>query len=511
MSQPSKVRVRFAPSPTGPLHMGGVRTALYNFLFAKHYGGDFLLRIEDTDQKRFVAGAESYILKALEWAGISIDEGVGAGGDLGPYRQSERSEIYAEQMKALLQAGLAYKAFDTAEEMDSLRKAAEATGHVWQYDSTTRMSMRNSLTLSESEVNALEAEGVPAVIRFRMPDDPQEVVVEDLIRGHVQVSTSVLDDKVLMKADGLPTYHFANVVDDHFMQISHVIRGEEWLPSAPLHQLLYQAFGWDAPAFAHLPLILKPAGNGKLSKRDGDQGGFPVFPLEWTDPESNQVSAGYKESGYLPEAFSNMLLMLGWNPGTDQELFSLEEAVAAFSLDRVVKSGARFNPDKAKWFNEQHLRALPMNALASALQADQPADLNWDLSQCQTVVEMMIERVSFLHEVWESDWLFQPPTALDEKLIRKRWKEETSELIDGLMARLMVLDSFDSNSIESEFKAYLEDIGVGFGAVLLPFRILLTGEGGGPSMFDFSAFLGKEETQSRVTQGKLLISSMRAQ
>jgi glutamyl-tRNA synthetase len=341
-----------------------------------------------------------------------------------------------------------------------------------------------------------------------MPEEPKDVVIEDLVRGKVQISTRVLDDKVLMKADGLPTYHFANVVDDHLMAISHVIRGEEWLPSAPLHAMLYEAFGWNAPQFAHLPLILKPTGNGKLSKRDGDQGGFPVFPLEWTDPATGKASSGYRESGYLPEAFTNMLLLLGWNPGTEQEVFKLAEAVEAFDLDRVVKSGARFNPDKAKWFNEQHLRNLPLDTVAAQLHATQPAGLNWNLRACHDVADMMLERVSFLSEVWEARWLFERPESLDAKLVRKRWKDDTTALIDGLMEQLNALDSFDSDAIETAFKAYLEDRGVGFGAVLLPFRILLTGEGGGPSMFAFAAFLGKEETQQRVEAGKALILTM---
>lgn len=503
------VRVRFAPSPTGPLHMGGVRTALYNYLFARHHGGEFLLRIEDTDQKRFVAGAEDYILAALNWCGIKVDEGVGAGGDLGPYRQSERTECYREQLASLMEAGLAYKAFDTPEEMDTLRKEAEAQGQVWQYDAKTRGSMRNSLTISAEEVERLEADGHPAVIRFRMPDAAKEVVLNDLIRGEVRISTAVLDDKVLMKADGLPTYHFANVVDDHLMGITHVIRGEEWLPSAPLHAMLYEAFGWESPAFAHLPLILKPTGNGKLSKRDGDQGGFPVFPLEWTDPVSGAKSSGYRESGYLPEAFTNMLLLLGWNPGTEQEVFTLEEAATAFSLDRVVKSGARFNPDKAKWFNEQHLRNRPTSQLAEALYASRPTGVDWGMDDCQSVIKLMIERVSFLNEIWTHPWLWERPVAFDEKLVRKRWKDQTESLIAGLMERLDALESFDSSSIEVAFKAYLEEKEVGFGAVLLPFRILLTGEGGGPSMFDFAAFIGKEETNGRVNAGMLLIQGMK--
>jgi len=336
------------------------------------------------------------------------------------------------------------------------------------------------------------------------------VVIDDLVRGKVQISTSVLDDKVLMKADGLPTYHFANVVDDHFMQISHVIRGEEWLPSAPLHALLYEAFGWTAPAFAHLPLILKPTGNGKLSKRDGDQGGFPVFPLAWTDPGSGNVSSGYRESGYLPEAFTNMLLLLGWNPGTEQEVFDLDQAQEVFTLDRVVKSGARFNPEKAKWFNEQHLRSLPLATIAEQLFNARPEGIEWGLEACEQVAQMMLERVSFFEEIWQARWLFEQPTSFDAKLIRKRWKEDTAECIDGLMERLALLESFDATSIELAFKTYLEERELGFGAVLLPFRILLTGEGGGPSMFEFAAFLGWEETRARVNESRRIIESMLA-
>ena len=510
MSNSSPVRVRFAPSPTGPLHMGGVRTALYNYLFAKHHGGTFILRIEDTDQKRFVPGAEEYIQEALGWAGLALDEGPGIGGDFGPYRQSERGALYRTQIQELLNRGLAYKAFDTAEEMDAFRKIAEAEGRVWQYDASTRGGLRNSLALSKQEVLDLEEAGVPAVIRFRMPDEPQDVVIEDLVRGKVQISTSVLDDKVLMKADGLPTYHFANVVDDHFMEISHVIRGEEWLPSAPLHTLLYKAFDWKAPEFAHLPLILKPTGNGKLSKRDGDQGGFPVFPLAWTDPETGKVSSGYRESGYLPEAFANMLLLLGWNPGTEQEIFNFEQAQEAFTLERVVKSGARFNPEKAKWFNEQHLRSLPIPAAAELLFNTRPNGINWGVDTCERVAQMMLERVSFIEEIWEARWLYERPSSFDDNLIRKRWKEETGEMIDGLMERLAKLNAFDADSIETAFKTYLEERKVGFGAVLLPFRILLTGEGGGPSMFEFAEFIGWEETRARVEESQRIIQSMLA-
>ena len=482
--------------------MGGVRTALYNYLFAKKHGGTFILRVEDTDQTRFVPGAEDYIRESLAWCGISPDEGDTEGGDFGPYKQSQRSELYAREIEKLLASGHAYKAFDTPESMAEKRSEAEAAGTVWQYDATTRMSMRNSLSLNAEEIAELEAAGTPFTVRFNMPDTAREVLVRDEIRGEIRVSTSVLDDKVLMKTDGLPTYHLANVVDDHHMQISHVIRGEEWLPSAPLHVLLYEAFGWNSPAFAHLPLILKPTGNGKLSKRDGDKGGFPIFPLEWTDPASGSVSMGYRERGYLPEAFLNMLLLLGWSSGGEEELFNLEEAVEAFDLARVVKSGARFNPDKAVWFNEQYLRAGDTSRWIAPLRELAPEKMaQWSDNQCQCVLDMFLERVQFLHEIPAIAYVFEAPTEFDEKLVKKKWKAETAGYLTELAAVLEGIASFDSVTIESEFKAFLEARELGFGAVLLPFRIVLTGKGGGPSMFDFAAFLGKEETLNRLRTG----------
>jgi len=482
--------------------MGGVRTALYNYLFAKKHGGTFILRVEDTDQTRFVPGAEDYIRESLDWCGISPAEGDLEGGDFGPYKQSLRSALYASEIGKLLESGHAYKAFDTPESMAEKRSEAEATGTVWQYDATTRMSMRNSLSLSAEEVAELEAAGTPFTVRFNMPDTAREVLVQDEIRGEIRVSTAVLDDKVLMKTDGLPTYHLANVVDDHHMQISHVIRGEEWLPSAPLHVLLYEAFGWDTPAFAHLPLILKPTGNGKLSKRDGDKGGFPIFPLEWTDPGSGSVSMGYRERGYLPEAFLNMLLLLGWSSGGDEELFSLAEAVAAFDLGRVVKSGARFNPDKAVWFNEQYLRAGDTSRWIAPLRKLAPEKMaQWSNDQCQSVLDMFLERVQFLDEIPAIPYVFEAPESYDEKLVRKKWKAETAGYLSDLAGVLEKIEPFNSVTIEAEFKAFLEARELGFGAVLLPFRIVLTGTGGGPSMFDFAAFLGKEETLNRLRAG----------
>lgn len=503
----SKIRVRFAPSPTGPLHMGGVRTALYNYLFAKKHGGDFLLRIEDTDQKRFVPGADTYIQEALEWCGIPPSEGDGIGGEQGPYKQSDRSALYATELDRLLETGNAYKAFDTSEEMDVLRKAAEKSGDVWQYDASTRMSMRNSLSLSTDQLAQLEENNTPYTVRFRMPDTARDYGFNDAIRGHIIVSTAVLDDKVLMKTDGLPTYHLANVVDDHHMAISHVIRGEEWLPSAPLHGLLYEAFGWDAPIFAHLSLILKPTGNGKLSKRDGDQGGFPIFPLNWKDPQTGVVSSGYREQGYLPEAFINMLLLLGWSSGDEQELFSMEEAIAAFELEGVTKSGARFNPDKTKWFNEQYLRQLPTDDAVAAFRESAKGEVDqWGDARCIHVLDMMLERVSFMHEISAHRYLFEAPATLDEKLVAKKWKPETAGYVLQLKAVLASVESFDSGSIETAFKAFLEENNLGFGAVLLPFRLVLTGTGGGPSMFDFAAFLGREETMRRIDTGLAKVS-----
>lgn len=498
----SPVRVRFAPSPTGPLHLGGVRTALYNYLFAKKNNGTFILRIEDTDQTRFVPGAEEYIRESLKWCGISPDEGDEEGGSFGPYKQSQRSNLYAQEVAKLIDAGWAYKAFDTPEALAEKRQAAEQNGRVWQYDATTRLGMQNSLTLSKEKVDELESSGHAFTIRFKMPEESITVRVQDEIRGEINVLSDVLDDKVLVKTDGLPTYHLANVIDDHHMQISHVIRGEEWLPSAPLHVMLYEAFGWTPPKFAHLPLILKPTGNGKLSKRDGDKGGFPIFPLDWTDPTGETTSPGYREQGYLPEAFLNMLLLLGWSSGDDIELYSLQEAVQAFDLNRVIKSGARFNPDKTLWFNEQYLRSGDPNRWIQPLKdLGKEKMTGWSDSQCAQVLNMFLERVQFLHEIPAIDYLFQGPTAFDEQLINKKWKAETGGYLKELGDVLEQLDSFDSASIEAAFKGFLESKQLGFGAVLLPFRIALTGAGGGPSMFDFAEFLGKEQTLTRLRFG----------
>ena len=500
----SNVRVRFAPSPTGPLHMGGVRTALYNYLFARAHGGKFLLRIEDTDQTRYVEGAEDYVRKALNWCGIEIDEGVVAGGEFKPYRQSERNALYREAVELLLISGHAYMAFDTPEELNALRKQAESEKNVFQYDASSRGNLKNSLSMGEEEVEALIENETPYIIRFRTPDKAEDITFTDEIRGKISISSAVVDDKVLVKADGLPTYHLANVVDDYGMEISHVIRGEEWLPSAPLHIMLYRAFGWDAPKFAHLSLILKPTGNGKLSKRDGDAGGFPVFPIEWKDPKTGKIASGYRERGYEPEAFINMLLMLGWNPGDERELFTIEEASKIFSLDKVVKSGARFSPDKARWFNEQYLRAKQPAELVPAL--TEMASLNGvDLNgvAVEVVLRLMLERVSFLHEVLDAKWLFGAPLKedFDGKMVRKKWKSETVGYMTDLKSMLSNVEPFKADEIEVQFKSHLKKNALGFGQVLLPFRLALTGSGGGPSMFDFAEFLGLEKTLERIDYG----------
>ena len=500
------VRVRFAPSPTGPLHMGGVRTALYNYLFAKKHNGTFIIRIEDTDQTRFVPGAQEYILDALSWCEIMPTEGPNIGGDYGPYVQSERKEMYRPYAEQLVQEDKAYYAFDTSEELDAMREQAKQMGMPnWQYNSVTRSSMKNSLTLSSDEVQKRLDSGAPYTIRFKMPRN-EDVRFEDEIRGWVLVNTNNLDDKILFKSDGMPTYHLANIVDDHTMAISHVIRGEEWLPSAPLHVLLYQAFGWDCPRFAHLPLILKPTGNGKLSKRDGDKGGFPVFPTNWTTSEG-ETFPGYREQGYYPEAFVNMLAFLGWNPGTAQEIFSLNELCEAFTLDRVSKAGAKFDPDKTKWFQQQHLRQRPDAVLATELKQNVASDMS--VSQLEVVSRLMKERATFITDIpKEGDFLFHAPTSYDDKTVRKKWKDDAAELMSEWMAVLGNIDAFDAISIETSFKSFLEAKSLGIGRVLPLFRLLLTGKGMGPSMFEIAEFLGKEACVERMKNGITAVSKV---
>lgn len=493
-----RVRVRFAPSPTGPLHIGGVRTALFNYLFARQHGGDFVFRIEDTDSHRFVPGAEEYIIESFKWLGIKFDEGVSFGGDHGPYRQSERRDIYKKYVDQLLADGKAYYAFDTPEELDA--KRAEIQN--FQYDARTRMQMRNSLSLPEAEWRQMIADGEQYVVRFLITPGI-EVHVNDMIRGDVVIKSDILDDKVLYKsADELPTYHLANIVDDHLMEISHVIRGEEWLPSAPLHVLLYRAFGWDdtMPRFAHLPLLLKPEGKGKLSKRDGDRLGFPVFPLEWHDPKTGEVSSGYRESGYFPEAVVNFLALLGWNPGTEQELFSLEELVEAFDISKCSKSGAKFDYQKGIWFNHEYILRKSNEEIAdlfAPIVANNGVDES--MERIRTVVSLMKDRVSFVRELWDlCSFFFLPPTEYDEKTVRKRWKEYSAQQMTELAEVLEGIDDFSVEGQEPVVMKWVEDKGYKLGDIMNAFRLALVGIGKGPGMFDISAFLGKEETLRRL-------------
>ena len=495
-----KVRVRFAPSPTGPLHIGGVRTALYNYLFARQNGGDLIFRIEDTDSTRFVPGAEEYILESFRWLGIRFDEGVSFGGDKGPYRQSERRDIYKKYVDQLLDGGKAYIAFDTPEELAAKREEIQN----FQYDARTRGMMRNSLAMSKEEVDALIDDGAQYVVRF-LVNPGEEIVVHDLIRGDVHVKSDILDDKVLFKSvDELPTYHLANIVDDHLMEVSHVIRGEEWLPSAPLHVLLYRAFGWEdtMPEFAHLPLLLKPEGKGKLSKRDGDRLGFPVFPLEWHDPKTGEVSSGYRESGYFPEAVINFLALLGWNPGTEQELFTLEQLVQAFDITRCSKAGAKFDYQKGIWFNHEYILGKSNEEIANLfapIVANNGVDAT--MEQVTAVVGMMKDRVSFVKELWPlCSFFFIPPVEYDEKTRKKRWKEYSAQQMTELSQVLNSIDDFSIEGQEPVVMKWVEDKGYKLGDIMNAFRLCLVGEGKGPGMFDISAFLGKEETLSRLNR-----------
>lgn len=497
-----KVRVRFAPSPTGALHIGGVRTALYNYLFAKKYGGDFLLRIEDTDQTRYVAGAEEYIVESLKWCGIQVDEGVTVGGNFAPYRQSERKPIYRQYAEQLVASGNAYYAFDTPEELQAMRERLQAQkSDNQQYNALSRKQMTNSFTLSAAEIQARIESGENYVIRFNMPKN-ETLVVKDLIRGEVKFQTAKLDDKVLFKSDGMPTYHLANVVDDHLMQISHVIRGEEWLPSLPLHVLLYRSFAWQEtmPQFAHLSLLLKPNGKGKLSKRDGDKLGFPVFPLEWKDPKTGEISSGYRESGYFADAFVNMLAFLGWNPGTEQEIFSLTELVEAFSLDKVGKSGSKFSPDKTKWFNQQYLRNKSNQELAQLLDNQLKAKgITAAPDYLSTVCGMLKERATFVSDLWDlGSFFFQKPTNYDAKTVKKRWKAQTPELMIAWRETLATIDEFSAANIKSALEGFVAEKGVGFGQLMMPFRICLVGSGSGPDLFEIAAMLGKQEVKERI-------------
>lgn len=499
-----KVRVRFAPSPTGPLHIGGVRTALYNYLFARQHGGDMILRIEDTDSQRFVPGAEQYINESLAWLGIKIDEGVSEGGAYGPYKQSERRDIYREHVKMLLDNGKAYIAFDTPEELDAKRQEVAN----FQYDASTRLSMRNSLSLPKEEVDKLIADGEKYVVRF-MIEPGRDVVVNDLIRGKVTINSSVLDDKVLYKsADDLPTYHLANIVDDHLMLVSHVIRGEEWLPSAPLHVLLYEAFGWadTMPDFVHLPLLLKPDGKGKLSKRDGDRLGFPVFPLEWHDPKSGEISSGYRESGYLPEAVVNFLALLGWNPGDDTEIMSMDELIAKFSLDHCSKSGAKFDFEKGKWFNHKYIQEVPDATLAEMfkpiLKENGVNVEDFSDEYITRAVAMVKDRVNFVRDLWDvTRFFFVAPTEYEEKAVKKRWKEDSPAVMTELVEVLRGLEDFSCAAAEPAVLGWITDKGYHMGNVMNAFRLTVVGECKGPHMFDITELIGKEETMKRVLAG----------
>ena len=493
-----KVRVRFAPSPTGALHIGGVRTALYNYLFARQHGGDLVFRIEDTDSTRFVPGAEEYIIESFKWLGIKFDEGVSFGGNYGPYRQSERRDIYKKYVEQLLDAGKAYIAFDTPEELEA--KRAEIQN--FQYDASTRMQMRNSLTMSKEEVDRLIAEGNQYVVRFKI--EPGEAVhVDDLIRGDVRIMSDILDDKVLYKsADQLPTYHLANIVDDHLMEITHVIRGEEWLPSAPLHVLLYKAFGWEdtMPRFAHLPLLLKPEGKGKLSKRDGDRLGFPIFPLEWHDPKTGEVSSGYRESGYFPEAVINFLAFLGWNPGTEREMYSIDELAELFDITKCSKAGARFDYQKGIWFNHEYILAKSASEIAEIFAPIVAENgVNETMDRITKVVEMMKDRVNFVSELWPlCKFFFVAPTEYDEKTRKKRWKEDSAQQLGELMQVLEGIDDFSVEGQEAIVHQWIEQKEYKLGNIMNAWRLTLVGEGKGPGMFDISAFLGKQETLDRM-------------
>ncbi len=491
------VRVRFAPSPTGPLHIGGVRTALFNYLFAKKHNGTFYIRIEDTDQTRFVAKAEEYIFESLKWLGIEPDETIGKNEKFGPYRQSDRKPIYKQYAEELIEKGFAYYAFDTAEELDLLRKEAEEKGETFIYNHKVRKELANSLNMSKEELAQKLAQNIPYVVRFMMPVD-ETLVIKDMIRGEVKFNTSLLDDKVLFKSDGMPTYHLANIVDDHLQQTSHVIRGEEWLPSLPLHYLLYRSFGWDAPEFAHLPLILKPIGNGKLSKRDGDKLGFPVFPLEWIS-DTNEKSSGYREEGFFPEAVVNFLALLGWNDGTDKEIYSLDELISSFDLSRVNKSGAKFDPEKNKWFNHQYLIQKSNEELADYfMPLLQQKNIVANKEYVAQVIGLVKDRAYFVNDFYElSSFFFEVPTTYEEKAT-KNWNADTIAIIQGLLDKIESISNFDTQNIEQEIKNWIAEQSLGMGKVMQPFRICLVGAMKGPDVFQIANLLGKEEVCKRI-------------
>ncbi|NNF02639.1 MAG: glutamate--tRNA ligase [Bacteroidia bacterium] len=506
----AEARIRFAPSPTGPLHMGGVRTALYNYLFAKKMGGQFILRIEDTDQNRYVEGAEEYIINALDWCGIKFDEGPHIGGQYGPYRQSERKANYKQYADQLIASGHAYYAFDTPEDLEEMRERLKKAGVASpQYNAVSRMQMKNSVSLSEDEVQKRLDADEPYVVRIKMPRN-EEIKINDLIRGWVVFNSNQLDDKVLLKADGMPTYHLANIADDHEMEITHVIRGEEWLPSAPLHVLLYKYLNWDAPDFAHLPLILKPDGNGKLSKRDGDRLGFPVFPLNWTDPVSGEESIGYRERGFYPEAFVNLLALLGWNPGTNEEIFNMDELVKAFSIERVGKSGSKFDYEKAKWFNQHYLRSKENVELLNSVK-ESIADKNVDCSDeyLLQIIEIIKEKLHFIDEFWSyADFFFERPTQYDDKVLSKKWNDKVPALIEAMKGAWIGWDSFEKDRVEEMFKQEAEKLELKASSVFQIFRIMLIGRSMGPPLFDLFAILDKKEVEERLDNALKHISTI---
>ncbi len=499
------VRVRFAPSPTGPLHIGGVRTALFNYLFAKKHGGTFVLRIEDTDQSRYVEGAEDYIVESLNWCNIPFDEGPGKNETFGPYRQSERKDLYRHYVEQLLASGNAYYAFDTEEELVSHRKNLEAEGQTFIYNWHNRLKHKNSLSLSDEETQKKLDNGEDYVVRFKSTQD-EIINLEDIIRGHLTIDSNILDDKVLFKSDGMPTYHLANVVDDHLMEITHVIRGEEWLPSLALHYQLYNAFGWEKPKFAHLPLILKPTGQGKLSKRDGDKLGFPVFPLQWEDPDNKELSQGYKEEGYFPEALINFLAFLGWNPGTEQEIFNLEELTKAFDLERVHKAGARFDPDKIKWYNHHYMQCQSNHSLAVSFKSLRTELNEIDENYISLVVGLIKERATFVNEFWGlSHYFFVPPDHYDERSFKKAIKEDTKEVLNDVLTQILSISDFAKDALQDAIKGWITLNGIGFGRVMMPLRLALVGDLQGPDVFAIMATIGKSESLKRIEN---LISSI---
>ena len=507
------VRVRFAPSPTGPLHMGGVRTALFNYLFAKHHGGTMILRIEDTDRTRFVPGAEAYIKESLQWTGIHFDEGVDGKGDFGPYKQSERRTIYAKYIQELIDNGKAYYAFDTPESLEKIRKEFEAKGERFMYNYATREQMDNSLTMNAQQVVDRIEKGDAYVVRFKIPENV-EVKMNDLIRGDVNVNSNTLDDKVLMKSDGLPTYHLANIVDDHLMQISHVIRGEEWLPSLPLHYLLYEAFGWDKPQFAHLPLIMKPVGKGKLSKRDGAKMGFPVFPMQWKDEKTGEIYAGYKEDGYFPESFVNLLALLGWNPGTEQEVFTMDELIKLFDLSRVNKSGAKFDPEKAKWFQHQHLQRKSNDELVDLFIPMLQDKLGYTIEgkairdYTAKVIALVKERATFLEDFWQQGGFFYvAPKTYDAKAVKKQWKAQTPDIMKNVLEVINDIETFEATHIKEKLSEWINQQEIGFGKVMQPLRLSLVGALKGPDLFLIMEMLGKKEVVDRINRAILKINN----